>query len=46
MFTYTSELQLQIPHVVSHRAVIVDPMTADGEMRCVNARVRGCEPKS
>ena len=38
MFTYTSELQLQKPHVVSHRAVIVDLMTADGEMR-----LRECE---
>ena len=31
VFTYTFELQLQKPHVVSHRAVIVDLMTAHGE---------------
>lgn len=49
MFTYTSELQLQMPHIVSHRAVIVDRMTADGEMRmreCEGARMRGCEDAS
>lgn len=41
--TYTFELQLQMPHVVSHRAVIVDQMTADGEVRlreCEDARIR------
>lgn len=43
MFTYTFKLQLQMPHVISHCAVIVDQTTADGEMQCVNARVRGCE---
>jgi hypothetical protein len=31
--TYTFELQLQKPHIISHRAVIVDRMTADGEVR-------------
>lgn len=46
MVTYTCELQLQMPAIISHRAVIVDLMTADGEMRCVNAKVRGCEQKS
>ena len=32
-----------MPHIVSHRAVIVDRMTADGEMRireCEGARMR------
>ena len=45
-YTYTFELQLQRPHIDSHRAVIVDLMTAHGEMRCVNAKMRGCEQKS
>jgi len=40
-YTYTFELQLQMPHIISHRAVIVDPMTADGEMR-----LRECEDAS
>jgi hypothetical protein len=43
VFTYTFELQLQLPHIISHRAVIVDLMTADGEVRlreCEDARIR------
>lgn len=39
--TYTFELQLQMPHITSHRAVIVDLMTADGE-----TRLRECEDAS
>jgi hypothetical protein len=42
-YTYTFELQLQMPDIISHRAVIVDLMTADGEMRlreCERARMR------
>lgn len=43
VFTYTFELQLQKPHISSHRAVTVDQMTADGEVRlreCEDARMR------
>ena len=42
-FIYTFGLQLQMPHIISHRAVIVDLMTAGGEMRlreCERARMR------
>ena len=44
--TYTFELQLQMPHIISHRAVIIDLMTVDGEVRCANAKARGCEDAS
>ena len=43
VLTYTFELQLQKPHIIPHRAVIVDRMTANGEVRlreCEDARMR------